>query len=151
MSLFFKKKEFFSAPQKARIVAAIQEMEKQTSGEIRVYVESKNPMMNPLERAAQVFYKLQMEKTDGRNGVLLYIAHKHRELALFGDEGIYAATGADYWDKAVKDMIGHFKGHNICEGVVQCIHQVGQTLKEKFPYSAETNKNQLPDDIVFGD
>ena len=150
MSPFFKKKEFFSASQKERIVAAIHEMEKQTSGEIRIYVETKNPMVDPLHRAAQVFHTLQMEKTSGRNGVLLYIATKHRELALYGDEGIYKATGPEYWNHAVKKMISHFKGDDICEGVVHCVRQVGETLKEKFPFDPTTDKNELPDDIVFG-
>ena len=147
---FFKKKDFFSASQQERIVAAIHEMEQQTSGEIRVYVESKNPMVDPVHRAAQVFHTLQMEKTSGRNGVLLYIATKHRELALYGDEGIYKLTGPDFWNTAVKNMISHFKGDDICEGVVQCIKQVGETLKEKFPHDQSITKNELPDEIVFG-
>lgn len=148
---FFKKKEFFSVEQKERIVAAIQAMEQQTSGEIRVYVESKNPFMDPVDRAAEVFFKLKMEKTDERNGVLLYIATRHKELALFGDEGIYKATGAEYWNNAVKNMMSHFNGDDICEGMVQCIRQVGETLKEKFPYNKTEDKNELPDEIVFGD
>ena len=150
MFSLFKKKEFFSADQKERIVAAIRSMEKQTSGEIRVYVESKNPFVDPVYRAAKIFFKLKMEKTDNRNGVLLYIATKHKELALFGDEGIYKATGADYWNGAVKNMISHFNGDDICEGMVQCIKQVGETLKEKFPYNRTEDKNELPDEIVFG-
>ena len=149
-NFFIKKKEFFSASQKERIVDAIRLMEKQTSGEIRVYVEKKNPMVEPVDRAAQIFFKLKMEKTDDRNGVLLYIATKHRELALFGDEGIYKATGAGYWDNAVKNMISHFNGDDICEGMVQCIKQVGETLREKFPYNQAEDKNELPDEIVFG-
>lgn len=147
---FFKKKEYFSASQKERIVAAIQEMEKQTSGEIRVYVEARNPLVNAVERAAEVFFKLKMQETEQRNGVLLYIATRHRELALFGDEGIYKATGAEFWNNAVKHMISHIRGSDICEGMVQCIRQVGETLKEKFPYDPSTDKNELPDDIVFG-
>src|SRR6186713_47953 len=121
MSLFpfFKKKEFFSAEEKERIVTAIRSMEQQTSGEIRIFVESKNPFVNPIDRAAELFFKLKMEKTDHRNGVLLYIATKHHELALFGDEGIYKATGAEYWDNAVKNMISKFNGDDICEGMVQ--------------------------------
>lgn len=152
MSLFpfFKKKEFFSAEEKERIVTAIRSMEQQTSGEIRVFVESKNPFVDPIDRAAELFFKLKMEKTDHRNGVLLYIATKHHELALFGDEGIYKATGAEYWDSAVKNMISKFNGDDICEGMVQCIYQVGQTLKEKFPYNRTEDKNELPDEIVFG-
>lgn len=150
MFSLFKKKDFFSADQKERIVTAIRSMEKQTSGEIRVFVESKNPFVDPVDRAAKIFFKLKMEKTDNRNGVLLYIATKHKELALFGDEGIYKATGADYWDGAVKNMISHFNGDDICEGMVQCIKQVGETLKEKFPYDKTEDKNELPDEIVFG-
>src|SRR4051812_40938674 len=104
----FKKKAFFSPEEKERIVSAIRSMEQQTSGEIRVFVESKNPFVAPVDRAAELFFRLKMEKTDHRNGVLLYIATKHKELALFGDEGIYNATGAEYWDNAVKNMIAKF-------------------------------------------
>lgn len=147
---FFKKKDFFSTKEKERIVTAIRSMEQQTSGEIRVYVESKNPFVAPIDRAAEIFFKLKMEKTDHRNGVLLYVATTHKELALFGDEGIYKATGAVYWDNAVKEMISKFHGDDICEGMVQCIYQVGETLKEKFPYIRTEDKNELPDDIVFG-
>jgi uncharacterized membrane protein len=152
MSLFplFKKKDYFSEEEKERIVSAIRSMEKQTSGEIRVYVESRNPFVSPVDRAAEVFFKLKMQETDERNAVLLYIATKHKELALFGDEGIYKATGAVYWDNAVNNMISHFNGDDICEGMVQCIYQVGETLKEKFPYNSTEDKNELPDEIVFG-
>jgi len=150
MFSLFKKKEFFSVSQKERIVAAIRDMERKTSGEIRIYVESKNPFMDPIDRAAQIFFKLKMQQTDERNAVLLYIATKHKELALFADEGIYKATGQDYWNNAVKEMIGRFDGNDICEGVVQCIKQVGQTLCEKFPYDPTEDRNELPDEIVFG-
>lgn len=150
MFSLFKKKEFFSESQKERIVAAIRDMERKTSGEIRIYVESKNPFMDPIDRAAQIFFKLKMQQTDERNAVLLYIATKHKELALFADEGIYKATGQDYWNNEVKEMIARFDGNDICEGVVQCVRHVGQTLCEKFPYHPTEDRNELPDDIVFG-
>ncbi len=146
----FKKKEFFSAEEKAEIVHAISVAEKETSGEVRVYVESKNAFVNPVDRAQEVFIKLKMQHTKHRNAVLLYIAMEHRELALFADEGIYKEVGKAYWENAVKDMIAHFKGDNISTGIALCIKEIGQTLKAKFPYDATTNKNELPDDIVFG-
>jgi uncharacterized membrane protein len=147
---FFKKKPFFTADEQLRIVNAIRSCEKQTSGEIRVFVESKNPLVNPVERAAVIFFKLKMEETDHRNGVLLYLAVKDREVALFGDEGIYKATGAAYWDEEVRKMIDQFKQEHLVDGMVQCIKEVGETLKEKFPYIPTEDKNELPDDIVFG-
>jgi uncharacterized membrane protein len=152
MSIFplFKKAEYFTAEEKLRIVDAIRAAEQQTSGEVRVYIESKNVYVDPMDRAAEVFYDLKMDRTDNRNAVLLYIAMKHKQLALFGDEGIYNATGADYWNNAVKEMIANISAQHITEGIVNCIHSIGQTLKEKFPFDRVMDKNELPDEIVFG-
>ena len=91
---FFKKREFFSAQDKEQIIEAIRKAEKETSGEIRIYVEGKNPFMDAIDRAAEIFFKLKMQETDHRNAVLLYIAMDHHELALFADEGIYQKAGA---------------------------------------------------------
>ena len=150
MFSLFPKKEHFSAADKARIVEAIRMAEKETSGEVRVYVESKKPFVDPIDRAAQIFYKLKMQDTDHRNAVLLYVALKHHELALFADEGIYQKTGAGYWNNAVKNMIDRFSKHDIAGGIEQCVKQIGETLKEKFPYIPTEDKNELPDEIVFG-
>ena len=152
MAIFslFKKKEFFSAEDKEQIVEAIRLAEKETSGEIRVFIESKNAFVDPIDRAAEIFYKLKMQDTEHRNAVLLYIAMKDKELALFADEGIYKKAGAEYWNNAVKNMIAQFTKENISNGIEQCIMQIGATLKEKFPYSPSDDKNELPDEIVFG-
>ncbi len=146
----FKKAPFFTEEEKQRIVAAIRSAEQYTSGEVRVYVESKNAYVDPIDRAAEVFYKLKMDKTDNRNAVLLYIAMVDKELVLFGDEGIYNQVGELFWSNAVKNMVAQFVGKNICDGIVKCIKTVGETLQEKFPYNSVTDKNELPDDIVFG-
>ena len=147
---FFKKKEFFSAADKEQIVEAIRMAEKETSGEIRIYVESKNAYVDAIDRAAEVFFKLKMQETDHRNAVLLYIAIKDQELALYADEGIYQKAGTEYWNAAVKKMLSQFTKENISNGIEQCIAQIGQTLKEKFPYNPTEDKNELPDEIVFG-
>ena len=147
---FFKKKEFFSAKDKEQIVEAIRMAERETSGEIRIYVESKNAYVDAIDRAAEIFFKLKMQNTEHRNAVLLYIAMDHQELALFADEGIYQKAGADYWNAAVKNMLAQFTKDNISNGIEQCIAQIGQTLKEKFPYNPTEDKNELPDEIVFG-
>ncbi len=146
----FKKAPFFTEEEKQRIITAIRSAEQYTSGEMRVYIESKNAYVDPLDRAAEVFYKLKMDKTDNRNAVLLYIAMVDKELVLFGDEGIYNQVGELFWSNAVKNMIAQFVGEDICDGIVKCIKTIGDTLQEKFPYNSVTDKNELPDDIVFG-
>jgi uncharacterized membrane protein len=150
MFSLFKKKEFFSVEDKAQIVEAIRLAERETSGEIRIYVESKNSYVDAIDRAAEIFFKLKMQETDHRNAVLLYIAMDHHELALFADEGIYQKAGTEYWNAAVKNMIAQFTKDNISNGIEQCVKQIGETLKEKFPYIATEDKNELPDEIVFG-
>ncbi len=63
MFLFSKKKEIFTCEENDRVVAAIRSCENRTSGEIRVYVESKNLYVDPLDRAAEVFSGLLMQNT----------------------------------------------------------------------------------------
>lgn len=147
---FLKKKEFFNAEEKERIVEAIRKAEQQTCGEVRVYVERHNPLVDIMERAREIFFQLQMDETDHRNAVLLYMATSHKELALFGDEGIFKLTGPTYWNDAVKAMLSEFSSDDICGGIEDCIHKIGQTLKEKFPYQPTEDKNELPDEIIFG-
>ena len=47
-------------------------------------------------------------------------------------------------------MLAQFTKENISNGIEQCVKQIGETLKEKFPYIATEDKNELPDEIVFG-
>lgn len=147
---FRKQRSIFTDDESRRIVSAIRSCELRTSGEIRVYIEAKNPLVSPIERAMEVFAHLKMEQTDHRNGVLLYIAHKHHEVALFADEGIYQKAGREFWDKEVTKMIHNFKDNHLPEGIIQCVLDVGEALEKAFPYIPTEDKNELPDDIVFG-
>jgi uncharacterized membrane protein len=150
MFSFFKKKDLFTPEENERIIHAIRRCETRTSGEIRVYIEAKNPLVDPLERAAVIFTRLQMQLTQHRNAVLLYIATRHKEVALLGDEGIYNAVGREFWDAEVKTMIGKFGQDDLASGIEQCVLDVGDVLHEKFPYIVTEDKNELPDEIVFG-
>lgn len=145
-----KKKEFFTVEEKQRIVEAVRSTEKRTSGEIRVFVESRCPYMDAVDRATQVFFRLGMQKTDDRNAVIVYVALKDKQLAVFGDEGIHQKVGNEYWNKEVGDMISSFNKENYADGIRQCIVDIGDALRTHFPFDNDTDKNELPDDIVFG-
>lgn len=152
MFSFFSKKvnKFFSAEENERIVAAIRKAEQLTSGEVRIYVESRCRFVNPVDRAAEIFYGLKMEKTGSHNGVLLYIAVKDHQLAIFGDEGIHQKVGNTFWQEKVKHILSEFNAAHFCEGIVHIVEEIGAALHEHFPYNATTDKNELPDEIVFG-
>ncbi|HNO55769.1 MAG TPA: TPM domain-containing protein, partial [Chitinophagaceae bacterium] len=81
-NLFRKKNKFFTDEEHHAFVKAIRHAEKMTSGEIRLYIESKCKKTDPLTRAARIFYKLKMQKTEHRNGVLIYVATTDKKLAI---------------------------------------------------------------------
>lgn len=145
-----KQQKFFSTEEEEKILEAIRAAEKETSGEVRLYIESKCRFVDPLDRAAEIFLHLKMHETAQRNAVLVYIAIVHKQLAIFADEGIYNKAEQAFWNNAVQLMLKEFKKENFAEGLVEVINKIGQALKSHFPYDAATDKNELPDDIVFG-
>ncbi len=145
-----KQQRFFSADEEEKIVNAIRSAEKETSGEVRLFIENKCRFVDPLDRAAEIFLQLKMNETANRNAVLVYVAKKHRQLAVFADEGIYNKAGAAFWNNAVAIMLKEFRKENYAEGLMEVIQKIGLSLQTHFPYDAETDKNELPDDIVFG-
>ena len=150
LSFFRKKKQFFHEEDTRLIVKAIRQAEKSTSGEIRVFVESRCSWMDAMDRAAEIFFTLKMEKTEQRNAVIVYVAMKDRQLAVFGDEGIHQKVGTEWWNKVVAEMLSSFNSSNYGKGIAECVIQIGDALKTHFPYDRETDKNELPDEIVFG-
>jgi uncharacterized membrane protein len=139
----------FNPEQEERIVAAIRAAELRTSGEIRVFIESRCRFVDPVDRAAELFYGLKMEKTEDRNGVILYVAMKDHQLAIFGDEGIHKIVGTEFWNKEVQKILQEFNAAHYVEGIIEIIHDIGEVLVKHFPYEQE-DKNELPDNIVFG-
>lgn len=145
-----KEKEFFTADEKALILEAIRKAEQRTSGEVRLFVESRCRYVSALDRAQEIFYSLQMDQTAERNASLIYIAVKDQQAAVFGDEGIHQKVGQKYWEDEVNKMLLQFKKEHLAEGIAQCISDIGEVLHQHFPYDKDTDKNELPDDIVFG-
>jgi len=140
--------KFFSKEQKKQITDAIKEAELNTSGEIRLHVEKKCKV-NTLDRAAYIFDKLNMHKTEKRNGVLFYLAIENRQFAILGDAGINAVTPDDFWDQIKNVVISLFKEGKYAEGLSKGIRMAGEALKEHFPYQTD-DVNELSDDISFG-
>ncbi len=145
-----KKKEFFTVDEKEEIVKNIRSAEERTSGEIRIFVESRCRFVDPLDRAKEIFFQLAMDKTDQRNGTLLYVAVKDHQVAVFGDEGIHQKVGQKYWEDEVNKMLLCFKSEHLAEGISECIKDIGDALYSHFPYNKNTDKNELPDEMIFG-
>ena len=142
-------KKFFTAEEQKKIIAAIQEAEKETSGEIRLHLESRCKG-DPLARAVKIFASLKMHKTKLRNGTLIYLAVLDRKFAIFGDEGINKVVPENFWEDVKEEMRAHFVKGDFLNGVISGILRIGEKLKEYFPYQQD-DVNELPDEISMGE
>ena len=144
-----KVKEFIGEGGKALIEQAIKEAELDTSGEIRVHLESKCSS-DPLQRAVYIFNYLKMSNTQARNGVLVYVAVESRKFAIIGDAGINNVVPDNFWDDIKDKMRASFLQGNYVEGLVIAIKETGASLKKYFPYQSD-DVNEQPDEISFGE
>jgi uncharacterized membrane protein len=141
-------KKFFTAEQQDDIKQAVLNAELDTSGEIRVHIENKCSG-DVLIRAAQIFKKLKMDRTELHNGVLIYLAVENRKFAIIGDEGINKVVPENFWEQIKTNMLNHFREGRFTLGLSEAITEAGKQLKHHFPHD-KNDVNELPDDISFG-
>ncbi|SMO44989.1 TPM domain-containing protein [Gracilimonas mengyeensis] len=141
--------KFLTQEQEERIVEAISQAEEATSGEIRIHIEKNCKAESPIERAKEVFAELNMHETEFRNGVIVYIAWKDKKVAIWGDEGIHTKVGQQFWEEELKLILKYFKAGDYETGLSEVALQIGQKLKENFPYEQKGATNELSDDISY--
>ena len=141
-------KSFFTKQQQDNLKQAILKAELDTSAEVRIHIEN-TCKGEVLDRAAFIFEKLKMQKTELRNGVLFYLSIKNKKFAIIGDKGINASVPENFWDGIKQKMLEHFKEENFTEGLIEGISMAGEKLKKHFPYHSD-DINELSDEISFG-
>ena len=141
-------RSFFSKDQIDDIKQAILNAELDTSGEIRVHIE-KVCDGEVMDRAANVFNKLNINNTEQSNGVLFYLAVKNRKFAIIGDEGINKTVPDDFWENIKLKMLNQFREGNFTDGLIEGITIIGRYLKKQYPYQTD-DVNELPDEVSFG-
>jgi uncharacterized membrane protein len=135
----------FSKFDSDRIVAAIADAEKKSSGEIRVHVTRRVPE-NLEERAMRRFHLLGMSKTTEQNGVLIYIAPRTRQFRILGDTAIHEKCGASFWTEVAAAMEASFRKGDFTEGVVRGVERIGEVLGRHFPRKSG-DRNELSNAI----
>jgi uncharacterized membrane protein len=144
-----KVEDFLTKAEEQEIVEAIGKAEKNTSGEIRVHIE-KETSIAAIDRAMEVFRTLNMENTQERNGVIIYVAVKSHQFAIYGDKGINEKVADDFWNCTKDAMQNHFKNGNFKQGLIDGILNAGEQLKKHFPY-ADGDTDELSNEISMGE
>ncbi len=143
-----KVEDFLTKAEEAEVVEAIRNAEKNTSGEIRIHLEKRTDIA-PIERAMAVFHELKMDETQLRNGVIIYVAVKSKQFAIYGDKGINDKVSKDFWNSTKDIMVGHFKNGSNKLALVEGINSTGEQLKKHFPFY-DNDIDELSNEISKG-
>lgn len=136
---------------------AVEAAELETSGEIRVSVFKDLPKelktLEPEEAlrtlARQQFEELGITNTRLNNGVLILLVVKPRRFVIWGDTGVNEVIPPGRWQELAGEMSAYFREKRFKEGICEVVTQVGQILKEHFPYR-EDDIDELPDEVHLG-
>ena len=139
---------FLKALDNERIVAAIRAAEARSRGEIRVHVTG-HPDVEVEAAARKQFEKLEMTKTELRNGVLIYVAPRSQRFAVIGDKGIHECCGPEFWRKIAAVMEDDFRAGKYTEGILDGVVAAGDALALHFPRpEGHVDENELADDVT---
>ena len=143
-----KVEAFLTKEEEEEIISAIRTAEKNTSGEIRIHMESSTKKVH-YERALEVFQLLEMHNTKDANAVLIYVAVDDKKFVIYGDTGINNVVPKFFWDTTKDVMQNHFKTGNFKQGLVDGILKAGEELRDHFPYQKD-DENELSNEISKG-
>ena len=136
---------------KQQLEQGIAALEAKTSAELRIFIERKTPQKRPaLERALELFYQLEMQATQGRNGVLIYLAYKDHQCAIIGDQGIDQFVDQTFWQQRVAQMTAEFKQGEYTRGILAAMETIGDELAAHFPIQPD-DVNELDNEVIIND
>ena len=138
---------FLAAIDETAIVAAIQQAEARSRGEIRVHV-AEGLVSDPRRAAEADFERLGMTATAERNGVLVLIAPESRSFAVIGDRGIHERVPEGFWDALAAELGAEFASGRFTSGIVRVVGRVADELERHFPRRpGDADVNELPDSV----
>ncbi len=96
------------------------------------------------QRALLEFYGSQLDKTDGRTGILLFVSLMEHRAVVLADKGIAQHCQPQVFDEVVADLISGAKSGDLSAGYVKAIARCSDILAPHFPPSS-ADKNELKD------
>jgi len=129
--------KFLNDDELLRISNKVKEEEKKTAGEICVSIKEKRSLFekkkNLQQLAEQEFFKLAIDKTRDKTGILIFFLLEAREFQILADSGIHKKVPEKTWDNIKDEMQLHFLDGKFSEGIIHGIEKIGKILSEHFP------------------
>jgi uncharacterized membrane protein len=143
---------FFDDDEFLRISDKIKEIEKKTAGEIRVSIKEKKSFLQRNKTLKQLaeneFFRLGMNKTRYKTGILIFLLLGERQFLILADKGINEKVEPSTWNKIKDKMQDMFSKREFSKGILFGIEEVGKTLSFYFPVKQD-DKDELSNRIVI--
>ncbi len=137
---------FLSDDELLRISNKIKASEKLTAGEICVSIKEKltfrEKRISVRDLAEKEFFKLGIQNTRDKTGILLFILLEGRKFYILADSGINEKVPQSTWDSIKDEMQTSFQKGKFCKGILYGVEQVGQILSKHFPVKPD-DTNEL--------
>lgn len=146
--------KYFPEDELKEIQRALDDVEKNTSGEIIMSLRSKKTLLEKLysnhELALKDFDILGAANTCERTGILIFIIFEERYYDIIADEGIFAKISDDVWNKMEEILKEEFRKENYTAGILALISSMGEVLSREFPTRAgAVNDDEIDREIVI--
>jgi len=138
---------FLSPTETAVVEQAIARAESYTSAEIK-FVIARHCWANIRDKAARVFKKLGLDRTDQRNCVLILLVTANREFFIYGDRGIHDKVGQALWDDLRDRMAESFRRNAFAEGIGEAVGIIGRELGQYFPRRRD-DVNEISNEVDY--
>lgn len=143
---------FFSDDDFLRISNQIKKSEQTTSGEIRISIKEKRKFLDIRKSINQLaekeFYRLGMNNTRDKTGILLFLLLGERQFYILADEGINRKVSKDTWNELRDEIQNQFREGKFTSGLIHGIESVAKILSEHFPIKAD-DKNELSNKVIL--
>ena len=142
---------FFTDDDFLRISETIKKNEKTTAGEIRVAIKDDITFFgkNDIRKLAEEeFFRLGMNNTRDKTGILIYVNLLQRQFYILADSGINAKVEQSVWDDIRNEIQNEFKLGHYTEGIIYGINEVGKILTNHFPIKPD-DVNELTNKVEF--
>jgi putative membrane protein len=100
------------------------------------------------EAALREFASHGLSRTQGRTGVLIYVAAAEHYAEIIADIGIADRAGPQVWQEIIAELIDAIRADRAGDGLIRAVERAGAILAEHAPpHAADTD--ELPNKVIL--
>ncbi len=100
----------------------------------RIFISAEDMAIEVEEEAVKSFFTERLYKTEGANGILLFVSVFEKKAWILADHGINEKIDPGQWQGIIDALIVAIAKGDRCGGLCDAITQTGNILADHFPY-----------------